>query len=300
MNMSNKKKKPAASNPVAGKNNLNKKSEKLRAADKKSAQKKAVAEEKEARKVIEKSVKNQNEKKKKSEEIRKRREKQKITEKKLAQKEQNKSEKAKKRKSLKKKLKKFFKKIKYYTSKEFLQSFNYVRILLFIVLPIVILSVGCVAVFSSTFFNVPGEIRNFEYVGRAESENTAKISEFNNVQKQALIDATEAKGSGKFDFYISKTIYIDDDFSTSDLCLGNPNDDCVIVATIYDSHGDVLYRSLGIEPGREISAASLFDEISYGEHKLKVCVNAYDGNSLEKIGTKYAKITLAVGVKADE
>ncbi|MDD6275242.1 MAG: hypothetical protein PUB20_00205 [Clostridia bacterium] len=295
--MANKKKKPAAGKSVAGKNNSDKKVNKSASVSSKSARKKALNDEKEALKVIKKNEKAQLQKKKKSDEIRKMREKKQNAERKMAEKEKSKTEKIKKRKSFKKKLKKFGKKIKYYTSKDFLGSFNYVRIFLFIILPVSVIVAGCAAVSQSVAVNVPSEIRNFEFTGRTESELTALKSEFNEGQKQALIDSTDAKGSGKFDFYIDKTIYIDDDFSDFDLCFGNPNSDCILIATIYDSDGNVIYRSLGVEPETEIKKASLFNSIPYGEQKMKVCVNAYDSETNEKIGTKYAKIKLAVGVR---
>ena len=89
-----------------------------------------------------------------------------------------------------------------------------------------------------------------------------------------------------------------DDFSTEDLCFGNPkSNDCILIATVYDSDGEVLYRSLGLESGREINKAKLFKELSYGVHDVKVAVNAYDKATNKKIGTKYAKIKIAVGVE---
>ena len=59
----------------------------------------------------------------------------------------------------------------------------------------------------------------------------------------------------------------------------------------------MLYRSLGLESGREINKAKLFKELSYGVHDVKVAVNAYDKATNKKIGTKYAKIKIAVGVE---
>ena len=83
-----------------------------------------------------------------------------------------------------------------------------------------------------------------------------------------------------------------------DLCFGNTKtNDFVLIATVYDKDNTVLYRSLGLEPGKEINRAKLFGEMSYGIHDVKVAVNAYDKNTNKKIGTRYAKIKIAVGVE---
>ena len=71
----------------------------------------------------------------------------------------------------------------------------------------------------------------------------------------------------------------------------------MLIATVYDKENTVLYRSLGLEPGKEINRAKLFGEMSYGKHDVKVAVNAYDKNTNKKIGTRYAKIKIAVGVE---
>lgn len=275
--MSNKKNVPVADKTVAGKNNYKRKKQA----------------EKDAKRVLEEKERKQKQREKRSEEIRKQRQKVSAKNNRIAEK----AEKKKRSKEHRKNRRDNFRtKFKYYTSKEFLGSFNYFRIFTFIILPIALIVTGIVCVSHSVFVNVPTDIRKTEFNGRLESETVAQESVFNAQQQQVFMDALKARGSRSFEFYFNSVVDVNDDFSTDDLCFGNPeSNDCVLIATVYD--GDtVLYRSLGLEPGREINRAKLFGELSYGIHDVKVAVNAYDKNTNEKVGTKYAEIKLAVGV----
>ncbi len=275
--MSNKKNVPVADKTVAGKNNYKRKKQA----------------EKDAKRVLEEKERKQKQREKRSEEIRKQRQKVSAKNNRIAEK----AEKKKRSKEHRKNRRDNFRtKFKYYTSKEFLGSFNYFRIFTFIILPIALIVTGIVCVSHSVFVNVPTDIRKTEFNGRLESETVAQESVFNAQQQQVFMDALKARGSRSFEFYFNSVVDVNDDFSTDDLCFGNPeSNDCVLIATVYD--GDtVLYRSLGLEPGREINRAKLFGELSYGVHDVKVAVNAYDKNTNEKVGTKYAEIKLAVGV----
>lgn len=275
--MSNKKNVPVADKTVAGKNNYKRKKQA----------------EKDARRVLEEKERKQKQREKRSEEIRKQRQKVSAKNNRIAEK----AEKKKRSKEHRKNRRDNFRtKFKYYTSKEFLGSFNYFRIFTFIILPIALIVTGIVCVSHSVFVNVPTDIRKTEFNGRLESETVAQESVFNAQQQQVFMDALKARGSRSFEFYFNSVVDVNDDFSTDDLCFGNPeSNDCVLIATVYD--GDtVLYRSLGLKPGREINRAKLFGELSYGVHDVKVAVNAYDINTNEKVGTKYAEIKLAVGV----
>ena len=286
--MSNKKNVPVAGKTVAGKNNFDKK-------NKKNVQKKRTEAEKNARRVIEEKEKKQRQREKRSEEIRRQRRKANEKQTRATTKQVKKAAAKAKKKSRREN---FGKKVRYYTSKEFLGSFNYFRIFVFIVVPIALIVFGAVSLSQSVFMNVPAEIKSTEFNGRIESDAVAEESVFNVLQQQVFIDSLKAKGNKSFKFYINSVIKIDDDFSADELCLGNPSEnDCILIATLYDSDGRVLYRSLGIEPGTEINRAKLFTELSYGVHDVKVAVNAYDKKSYNRIGTQYAKIKLAVGVE---
>ena len=293
--MSDKINKPAAAKTAAGKTNSGKNNPNK---TQKDIEKKKAEAVKQAQRVQEERQKAERERARKSEDIRKRREKQKVRDEKAEKKQQSQQKRSDERKKKIGIFKNIWKKIEYYTSKEFLGSFNYVRIFLFIVLPVALLGVGIAFFVQATFLNVPAEILSYEYNGRLESSFTAKESVFNRQQQDVFVEALDAHGSNKFEFYINSVIPIDDDSATDQLCFGNPSEnECVLVATIFDSDGEVLYRSLGLESGKEVNNATLFKELPYGTHKVKVAVNAYDAETNKKIGTKYAHIKLSVGVE---
>lgn len=296
--MSNKKKKAAAGKSVAAKTNSGQKTPEK---TKKEKEKQKAEAEKQAQRVRDEKQKAERERAKKSEDIKKRREKQRVKDEKAEKKTEKKEKIASSFKGGFSALKAFLTKAKgklgYYTGKEFLGSFRYSRIFVFIVLPLVLIGVGIYFFLLTPLVNVPAEIRSFDFSGRLESSLTAKPSAFSESQQLTFIKSVGAHGSGDFEFYINTDITIDDNCETENLRFGNPQGNaCVLVATVFDEEGRVLYRSLGLEEGKEINSARFFEEISYGTHDVKVAVNAYDSSTHEKIATKYAEIRLSVGV----
>ncbi len=286
--MSNNKKKPAAGKSVAGKTNSGKSKDKA-----KVNQKQRAEAQKQAQRIAAERDKAQRERARKSEEIQKRRAKQSEKEQRLEKKQESKARRSQLKQNFILSLKSGLKRFKYYTSKEFLGSFNYTRIFIFIVLPIVLLGVG-IHLFSQTvLMNVPVDIRSYSYSGRLdESAEASKLSES---QQAVLADELNSRGSGTFEFYIKPEIRFDSDGECEGLCFGNISEnDCVLIAVIYDSEGEILYRSLGLESGKELNFAKLFKNVSFGVHEVKVAVNAYDSETYEKIGTRYAEIMLRV------
>ncbi len=286
----NKKKKPAAGKSVAGKTNSAQKSPKEMA---KLKEKQKAEARKQAQQVAAKRERAERERAQKSREIQKRRAKQNEKEQKQQTKQQNKEHRIESVKNFRKALIKARKRFEYYTSKEFLGSFNYTRIFIFIVLPVIALCVGIYMIMQSPAVNVPSEIRNFSYSGKLEA--SAEASKLSEHQQEKLEKELGTKGRGKFDFYIKPEIQFDGNGETDGLCFGNSSEnECVLIATVFDSEGEVLYRSLGLESGKEINAAKLFYDVSYGTHEVRIAVNAYNPETHKKIGTRYADITLKI------
>lgn len=296
--MSNKKNKPAAEKSVAGKTNSGAKNPEK---SKKQIEKQKAQAEKQAQRVREERQRAERERAKKSEDIQKRREKQRVkdekTEKKNESKEKLHTSVKKIADSVKKTVNNTSEKVRYYTSKEFLGSFRYTRIFVFLVFPLVLICIGIAMFLKIPYVNIPEEIRQLEFTGRIESSTTAKPIQFSESQQRKLIDSVNAVGFGDFVFYINTDIALDDNAETTTLRFGNPQENgCILVATIFDENGQILYRSLGLTEGKEINTAKFFEEIEYGTHEVKVAVNAYDSETNEIIATKYAKIKLSVGV----
>ena len=287
---------PAAGKSVAGKNNSGHKNS---LSDKELKRRRSQAD-KDAKRLQKEKERRQLAREKKSADIHKRREAQNKRELKLNEKKEQREIKESKRQIRSNSFKKFLNKLRYYTSRRFLKSFNYGRIFMFVILPAALIVFGSVSFAHSAFANVPGEIRNFTYEGRTETGAVVGESVFNSQQISVFTSTLKSHGSRKFKFYINSRIHIDDDGKTTDLCFGNPSENgSVIIATIFDKDGKILYRSLGLEPGYEMNNVTFFEKLPYGTHNVKVCVNAYDAASHEKIGTRYAKIQLLVGVDSD-
>ncbi len=281
--MSDKKTMPASEKSAAGKNNL-------------KAKKQA---EKNAQKIIDEKLKKKKQQAKRSHEIQEQRKKQKETEQKKQLKEELCRQKLLKKIQAKENIRKAYKKFRYYTSAEFLVKVNYKKVFLYIILLVVAVITGIVILVNSVFMNVPTAIRNEEFSGKFESDTSATESILNKQQKNVMVKLLREKGCKDFDFYINSVVEIDDKFRTNSLMFGNMSD-YVLVATIYDNDGTVLYRSLGLKPNKEINEATFFDEMEYGQHNVKVAVNAYNKKTYEKIGTKFAELSLTIGVDFDE
>ncbi len=284
--MSDKKKMPAAGKSVAGKTNSGKNSSKQNA---KLKEKQKAEAQRQAQRVAAERDKAQRERARKSEEIQKRRAKQSKKAQKAENKIENKIRRTDERKIFIESAKNVYIKAKYYVSKEFLCSVDYGKLFRFVVLPVAVFCVALSAFLQTTIANVPAEIRRFDYNGRVEIQ--AQLPKLSESQQTLLSDELDAAGSGKFDFYIKPEIRFEDG-ETDGLCFGNPNESCVLVATVFDENGEVLYRSLGLESGKEINKAKLFKSISFGRHEVRVAVNAYDPDTNKKIGTKYADIVI--------
>lgn len=281
--MSDKKIMPASGKSAAGKNNI-------------KAKKQA---EKNAQKIINEKLRKKKLQEKRSKEIQEQRRQQKEAEQKKQQKEENRQQRILRKIRKKENIRNAYKKFRYYTSADFLVRVNYKRVFLVIILPITSLTVGIVLLVNSVFFNVPKDIRNMEFGGNLASDSIAQESVFNKQQKNVMVKLLKEKGCKDFDFYINSVIEINDEFKTKSLMFGNMSD-YILVATIYDSDGKVLFRSLGLKPDKEINEAEFFDEMEYGQKKVKVAANAYNRKTFEKIGTKYAEVTLTIGVDYDE
>ncbi len=284
--MSNKKKRPAAGKSVAGKTNSGKNAPKQNA---KLKEKQKAEAQRQAQRVAAERDKAQRERARRSEEIRKRRAKQTEKTQKAEKKLEHREKRADERQNFAASVRKTADRAKYYVSKEFLGSFNYKRIFIFIVLPVAALCLAIALFMQTPLVNVPVEIRQLGYNGRVET--SAEATALSESQQELLVHELGAKGSGRFEFYLKPEIRFEGG-ETSGLCFGNPNENCVLVATIFNGEGEVLYRSLGLESGKELNMARLFKAVPFGKHEVTVAVNAYNPETNEKIGTKYADIIL--------
>ena len=147
-------------------------------------------------------------------------------------------------------------------------------------------------------FSVPGYVRNAEFKGRMEPETIAFDMDISESQQKALIKATKAKGdTHKFDFFVNDTIIMNEYDDPALIEFGScDSNDCVLVFYLLDENGNELYRSLGVEPGKQIRSVSFFSEIPYGTHEATIAVLGYNPKTYKPVGMQTASIKLEIGV----
>ena len=150
--------------------------------------------------------------------------------------------------------------------------------------------------------SLPDSVKNAEFKGRLEPDSVAAETRLSEAQQEKLSKSVKARGStGAFDFYVNDEISVKEHTDPVLLEFGsNSSNDCVLVAFLLDENGEVIYRSLGVEPGEEIRSVMLFDAVSYGTQTATLVVNGYDARTYEKTGTQTVKIKLKIGVDTVE
>lgn len=150
--------------------------------------------------------------------------------------------------------------------------------------------------------SLPDSVKNAEFKGRLEPDSVAMETRLSESQQEKLSKTVKSKGStGAFDFYVNDVISVQEHTDPVLLEFGsNSSNECILVAFLLDENGEVIYRSLGVEPGEEIRSVMLFDAVSYGTQTATLVVNGYDADSYEKIGTQTVKIKLEIGVDTVE
>ncbi len=150
--------------------------------------------------------------------------------------------------------------------------------------------------------SLPDNVKNAEFKGRLEPDSVAVETRLSEAQQEKLSKSVKAKGNtGAFDFYVNDKISVQEHTDPVLLEFGsNSSNDCVLVAFLLDENGEVIYRSLGVEPGEEIRSVMLFDGVSYGTQDVTLAVNGYDADTYKKIGTQTVKIKLEIGVDTVE
>lgn len=145
---------------------------------------------------------------------------------------------------------------------------------------------------------VPDYVKNAEFKGRTEPEAVAFDMDISESQQKALVKATKVKGDKhKFDFFVNDSVVMNEYDDPALIEFGSADsNDCVLVFYILDENGNELYRSLGVEPGRQIRSVSFFDEISYGTHEATIAVLGYNPKTYKPVGMQTASIKLEIGV----
>ena len=164
---------------------------------------------------------------------------------------------------------------------------------------VVIAAVCVIAWVSSWRFSVP-EDAVIEYRGRTIPDTSTYIVTDDLVTQYGFADNMERKGDvDDFRYYAATELVFPEKHSSANLNLVNVFDNnCVFVASIVNSSGTVIYRSLGLEPGKALSDIFISD-LRYGRHDMKLVVAAYDIESYELVGVQYSELTVQVGLEEE-
>ncbi len=166
------------------------------------------------------------------------------------------------------------------------------------IVAVVAVTAVVIALIAGNNYSVPDYVKNADYKGRVESEAVAFDMDISENQQKALSKATKSKGDKrKFDFFVNDKIVMNEYDDPALIEFGSADsNDCVLVFYIIDENGQELYRSLGIEPGRQVRSISFFDEIPYGTQNVTLAVLGYDAKTFKKVGMQTAQIKLEIGV----
>lgn len=164
---------------------------------------------------------------------------------------------------------------------------------------VVIAAVCVIAWVSSWRFSVPDDAV-IEYRGRTIPDTSTYIVTDDLVTQYGFADNMERKGDvDDFRYYAATELVFPEKHSSANLNLVNVFDNnCVFVASIVNSSDTVIYRSLGLEPGKALSDIFISD-LRYGRHDMKLVIAAYDIESYKLIGVQYSDLTVQVGLEEE-
>lgn len=164
---------------------------------------------------------------------------------------------------------------------------------------VVISAVCVIAWVSSSRFSVPDEAV-IEYRGRTIPDTSTYIVTDDLVTQYGFADNMKRKGDvDDFRYYAATELVFPEKYSSANLNLVNVFDNnCVFIASIVNSSDTVIYRSLGLEPGKALSDIFISD-LRYGRHDMKLVIAAYDPESYELIGVQYSDLTVQVGLEEE-
>lgn len=134
------------------------------------------------------------------------------------------------------------------------------------------------------------------YMGRVEPGVNVRDIEVGQEEQLMKADETPAKGSRAIKFFAYTNLTIDEWYDEVPLVLGNvQTNTCDFIVTVLDKDDRIVYRSMGIKPGKYLPYFKLFDEMPYGAYDLTVVVAGYNPQTFENIGVKYMKLKLVIG-----
>ncbi|MBQ3602293.1 MAG: hypothetical protein IJA02_00470 [Clostridia bacterium] len=165
----------------------------------------------------------------------------------------------------------------------------------------IVIAVICVgALILSLRFTVPSEAK-VKYMGVNVDDSEALVVTDDLATQYEFTDRMKRKGdTDEFRYYAETEITFVEKYLPAKLNLVNVFDnECVLIASIVDEAGNVVYQSLGLPAGRRLADITI-NSLPYGTHETKLVVVAYDPESYKLIGVQYSDLTVQVGIEEEE
>ncbi len=134
------------------------------------------------------------------------------------------------------------------------------------------------------------------YRGLTEVSVNVRDIEAGPEQQLQKVKETQSHGNTRaFKFFANNEFRIEEWYDQFPLILGNPDTNkCDFIVTILNDD-TIVYRSMGITPGKYLPSIKLFDTMPYGTYELRVIVAAYDPVTFKNIGVQHMKFKLVIG-----
>jgi cell division protein FtsL len=164
---------------------------------------------------------------------------------------------------------------------------------------IIVLAGGVFTVYHfATRYEIPQDAIQ-EYAGVKEDEYNIRDIDIGINEQLQKVKMMHIKGDKKaFKFFARDQLVFNEWYEESAFTFGNvSSNNCILIASILDKDGNLLYRSRGLEPGKLIPRIKLFQELPYGSYDAMLVVAAYDAKTKEMIGVQYTRIRLVIGIE---
>ncbi len=170
---------------------------------------------------------------------------------------------------------------------------------IFLAVCAIIAAVCIIAWVASSRFGIPDEAVR-EYAGRNISHDiTLTVKEDLEIQHKLAGEMKRKGDIKKFRYYATDKLVFAEKNSVANLGLVNVWDNnCVIMASIVDKEGNVVFSSLGLPPGQCLTDIGI-NPRPYGTYDMKLVVAGYNSETYELIGVQSSDLTVQVGIEEE-
>lgn len=136
----------------------------------------------------------------------------------------------------------------------------------------------------------------FTYAGMLHEEYLYSM-DIDAAEQAERVEGMKRHGKKKaFDYFCNETLEFDSASSYGSVLFANVEcNDCILVFTIKDEDGNMLFRSGGIEPGKYVSQLRLYNRLEVGTHPARLFVTGYDRETKACIGVQYTDVEIRIG-----